>query len=45
MMLTNYASSGFSIITKTGFMPAVVIILAFTAGSAVVMWLGASKDA
>ena len=40
MMLTNYASSGFSIITKTGFMPAVVIILAFTAGSAVVMWLG-----
>ena len=39
-MLNNYASSGFSIITKEGFLPAVVIILAFTAGSAVVMWLG-----
>ena len=39
-MLNNYASSGFSIITKSGFLPAVVIILAFTAGSAVVMWLG-----
>ena len=40
MMLNNYSASGFSIITKTGFMPALVIILAFTAGSAVVMWLG-----
>ena len=40
MMLNNYAASGFPIITKSGFMPAVVIILAFTAGSAVVMWLG-----
>ena len=40
MMLNNYASSGFPIITKSGFLPAVVIILAFTAGSAVVMWLG-----
>ena len=39
-MLNNYASSGFAIITKTGFLPALVIILAFTAGSAVVMWLG-----
>ena len=39
-MLNNYASSGFSIITKEGFLPAIVIILAFTAGSAVVMWLG-----
>ena len=39
-MLNNYASSGFSIITKEGFLPALVIILAFTAGSAVVMWLG-----
>ena len=28
------------IITETGFIPAVVIILTFTAGSAVVMWLG-----
>ena len=40
MMLNNYASSGYAIITKTGFLPALVIILAFTAGSAVVMWLG-----
>ena len=39
-MLKNYASSGFAIITKEGFLPALVIILAFTAGSAVVMWLG-----
>ena len=38
-MLSN-ASSGYSIITKEGFLPALVIILAFTAGSAVVMWLG-----
>ena len=36
-MLSNY---GGQIVTKTGFMPALVIILAFTAGSAVVMWLG-----
>ena len=28
------------IITETGFIPAMVIILTFTAGSAVVMWLG-----
>lgn len=40
MMLHNYASSGYSIITADGFLPAMVIILAFTAGSAVVMWLG-----
>ena len=40
MMLNNYSSSGFAIITKSGFMPALVIVLAFTAGSAVVMWLG-----
>ena len=40
MMLNNYSSSGFSIIQETGFLPAVVIILAFTAGSALVMWLG-----
>ena len=36
-MLRNY---GTSIITDTGILPAIVIILAFTAGSAVVMWLG-----
>ncbi len=39
-MLHNYASQGFSIITQEGFLPAMVIVLAFTAGSAVVMWLG-----
>ncbi|MDO5546823.1 MAG: preprotein translocase subunit SecY [Eubacteriales bacterium] len=39
-MLHNYSSQGFSIITEEGFLPALVIILAFTAGSAVVMWLG-----
>ncbi len=37
MMLLN---SGASIITDTSFLSAVVIILTFTAGSAVVMWLG-----
>ncbi len=40
MMLKNYGSSGFTIIEQTGFLPAVTIILAFTAGSALVMWLG-----
>ena len=40
MMLGNYASAGLAIITEEGFMPALVIILAFAAGSAVVMWLG-----
>ena len=39
-MLHNYSSQGFSIITEEGLLPALVIILAFTAGSAVVMWLG-----
>ena len=39
-MLVNYSASGFSIVTKQGFLPAVVVILSFTAGSAFVMWLG-----
>ena len=39
-MLHNYSSASFSIITQEGFLPALVIILAFTAGSTVVMWLG-----
>ena len=39
-MLRNYSASGFTIITKEGIMPALVIILAFAAGSTVVMWLG-----
>ena len=41
MMLVNYeASYGLSIITHQGFLPGLVIVLAFTAGSAMVMWLG-----
>ena len=40
MMLKNYSSSSFAILQDTGFASAVVIILAFTAGSALVMWLG-----
>ena len=39
-MLNNYSAQGFSIITAEGFLPALVIVLAFTAGSALVMWLG-----
>ena len=40
VMLNNYASQGLTIITADGFLPAAVIVLAFAAGSAVVMWLG-----
>ena len=40
MMLSNSSSSSFQIITEEGFLPALVIILAFAAGSTVVMWLG-----
>ena len=39
-MLSNYSAQGFSIITADGFLPALVIVLAFTAGSGLVMWLG-----
>jgi len=39
-MLRNYSSQGLDIITDTGILPAIVIILAFTAGSSVVMWMG-----
>ena len=40
MMLTNYeASYGLSIVEE-GFLPGLVVVLAFTAGSAMVMWLG-----
>ena len=39
-MLVNYSSSGFSIISQQGFLPGLVIVLTFTAGSAFVMWLG-----
>ena len=39
-MLTNYEKSyGFSIV-EDGFLPGMVIVLAFTAGSAMVMWMG-----
>ena len=40
MMLRNYTSSGYSILANDGVLTAIVIILTFTAGSAVVMWLG-----
>ena len=40
MMLVNYASSGLTIIENPGFLTGLVIVLAFTAGSAMVMWLG-----
>ena len=39
-MLRNYSASSLSIITETGILPAIVIILAFTAGSSAVMWMG-----
>ena len=39
MMLVSY-NSQYSILTETGFVPALVIVLTFTAGSAIVMWLG-----
>ena len=39
-MLLNYGNSGYPIITKEGFLPGLVIVLAFTAGSSVVMWMG-----
>ena len=39
-MLCNYESANFSIITDKGFLPGLVIVLAFAAGSSVVMWLG-----
>ena len=39
-MMRNYESSGLTLITGEGFLPALVIILAFTAGSSFVMWLG-----
>ena len=39
-MLKNYSASGLDIITQDGFLVAVVIILAFTAGSSAVMWMG-----
>ena len=41
MMLTNYnASYNGALLKETGFLPAVVIILSFTAGATLVTWLG-----
>ena len=39
-MLRNYNASGMEILTNESVLAAVIIILAFTAGSSVVMWLG-----
>ena len=39
-MMRNYETQGLTLITANGFLPAVVIILAFTAGSCFVMWMG-----
>ncbi len=39
-MIRNYESQGLTLITGEGFLPAVVIILAFTAGACFVMWMG-----
>ena len=39
-MMRNYESQGLTLITGEGFLPALVIILAFTAGSCFVMWMG-----
>ena len=37
---TMIANSGANVLSKTGVLPAIVIILTFTAGSSVVMWMG-----
>ncbi len=39
-MLRSYSSQGLDILTNDGVLSAIVIILAFTAGSSVVMWMG-----
>ena len=39
-MLRNYEANGLTIITTKGVLPAIVILLAFTAGSSFVMWMG-----
>jgi len=40
MMLVNYEASYNLPIVEKGFLPGMVVVLAFTAGSAMVMWLG-----
>ncbi len=39
-MLSSYSGQGLKILTNDGLLAAIVIILAFTAGSSVVMWMG-----
>ena len=39
-MMKGYESSGLTLITGEGFLPALVIILAFAAGACFVMWMG-----
>ncbi len=39
-MMRNYETQGLTLITAEGFLPALVIILAFAAGSCFVMWMG-----
>ena len=39
-MLTNYKASYNLSIVEEGFLPGLIVVLAFTAGSALVMWLG-----
>ncbi len=39
-MMRNYETQGLTLITGKGILPAIVIILAFTAGSCLVMWMG-----
>ncbi len=40
MIMKNYNASGFAILEKEGFWPALVIIVSFVAGSSFVMWMG-----
>ncbi len=39
-MMRNYESQGLTLITGEGFLPALVIVLAFAAGACFVMWMG-----
>ena len=39
-MLRNYEANNLTLVTESGFLPAIVIILSFTAGSCFVMWMG-----
>ncbi|MBR2422111.1 MAG: preprotein translocase subunit SecY [Oscillospiraceae bacterium] len=39
-MMRNYESQGLTMVTAPGFLPALVIVLSFTAGACFVMWMG-----